>query len=45
MAATYEFPTDRVHLTWDTGNEPALTISSGDTVQRAPSAGGFTSRG
>ncbi|HEY7706161.1 MAG TPA: acetamidase/formamidase family protein [Gaiellaceae bacterium] len=29
---THEFPADRVHFTWDTGNEPVLTIASGDTV-------------
>jgi acetamidase/formamidase len=29
---THEFPSDRVHFTWDTGNEPVLTIASGDTV-------------
>jgi acetamidase/formamidase len=32
MATAHEFPTDRVHFTWDVGNEPVLTISSGDTV-------------
>ena len=32
MATTHEFPTDRVHFTWDAGNEPVLTIESGDTV-------------
>ena len=32
MAQTHYFPTDRVHFTWDTGNEPALEIESGDTV-------------
>ena len=30
--ATHELATDRVHFKWDTGNEPALTIQSGDTV-------------
>ena len=30
--ATHYFPTDRVHFTWDTGNEPVLTIADGDTV-------------
>jgi acetamidase/formamidase len=29
---THEFPTDRVHFTWDAGNEPVLTVASGDTV-------------
>jgi acetamidase/formamidase len=32
MTTTHEFPTDRVHFTWDVGNEPVLTIESGDTV-------------
>jgi acetamidase/formamidase len=32
MAATYEFPQDRAHFTWDVGNEPVLTIQSGDSV-------------
>lgn len=32
MAQTHEFPIDRVHFTWDAGNEPVLTIESGDTV-------------
>ena len=32
MPATHEFPDDRVHFTWDEGNEPVLTIESGDTV-------------
>ena len=30
--ATHYFPTDRVHFTWDTGNEPVLTVADGDTV-------------
>src|SRR6201985_744686 len=30
--ATHYFPTDEVHYTWDTGNEPGLTIADGDTV-------------
>lgn len=30
--ATHYFPTDRVHYTWDAGNEPVLTIADGDTV-------------
>jgi acetamidase/formamidase len=30
--ATHYFPTDRVHFTWDTGNEPLLTVADGDTV-------------
>jgi acetamidase/formamidase len=29
---THYFPTDRVHFTWDAGNEPVLTIADGDTV-------------
>src|ERR1051325_1201720 len=32
MATTHEFPSDRVHFKWDAGNEPVLTIQSGDTV-------------
>ena len=32
MATVHEFPTDRVHFTWDVGNEPVLTIESGDSV-------------
>jgi acetamidase/formamidase len=32
MAKTHYFPDDQVHFTWDTGNEPVLTIDSGDTV-------------
>src|SRR5215218_1916966 len=30
--ATHYFPDDRVHFTWDTGNEPVITIAVGDTV-------------
>ena len=30
--ATHYFPTDRVHFTWDAGNEPVLSIADGDTV-------------
>jgi acetamidase/formamidase len=32
MARTHYFPDDQVHFTWDTGNDPVLTIESGDTV-------------
>ena len=32
IMATHYFPTDRVHFTWDAGNEPVLTIADGDTV-------------
>jgi acetamidase/formamidase len=32
MALTHELPDDKVHYTWDAGNEPVLTIRSGDTV-------------
>jgi acetamidase/formamidase len=32
MATTHEFPSDRVHFTWDVDSEPVLTIESGDTV-------------
>src|SRR5215207_4369173 len=30
--ATHYFPEDRVHFTWDAGNEPVITIADGDTV-------------
>jgi acetamidase/formamidase len=32
MPRTHYFPEDRVHYVWDAGNEPVLTIESGDTV-------------
>ncbi len=32
MAKTHYFPSDQVHFTWDAGNEPVLTVDSGDTV-------------
>ena len=32
MAETHEFPTDKVHFTWDAGNEPVISIADGDTV-------------
>jgi acetamidase/formamidase len=32
MPRTHYFPEDRVHFTWDAGNEPVLTIDPGDTV-------------
>ena len=32
MAKTHEFPAESVHFTWDAGNEPVLTVESGDTV-------------
>src|SRR3954451_2028773 len=32
MARTHSIPDDRVHFTWDAGNEPVLTIDDGDTV-------------
>jgi acetamidase/formamidase len=32
MARTHDFPSDRVHFTWDVTHAPALTIDSGDTV-------------
>jgi acetamidase/formamidase len=32
MATTHYFPLDKVHYTWDTGNEPVLTVANGDTV-------------
>ena len=30
MAQTHYFPSDRVHFTWDTGNEPVIAVESGD---------------
>jgi len=32
MARTHDFPADSVHFSWDAGNEPVLTVDSGDTV-------------
>jgi acetamidase/formamidase len=32
MAKTHYFPSDQVHFTWDAGNEPVVTVDSGDTV-------------
>jgi acetamidase/formamidase len=32
MARTHYFPTDQVHFTWDTANEPVIRIADGDTV-------------
>jgi acetamidase/formamidase len=32
MAQTHTLSSDTVHYLWDTGNEPVLTIQSGDTV-------------
>jgi acetamidase/formamidase len=32
MARTHYFPADRVHYAWDAGNEPVLSVESGDTV-------------
>ncbi len=32
MARTHYFPADEVHYTWDAGNEPVITVDSGDTV-------------
>ena len=32
MARTHHLPDEQVHFTWDAGNEPGLTIDSGDTV-------------
>ena len=32
MPRTHYLPDERVHFTWDTGNEPVLGIDSGDTV-------------
>jgi acetamidase/formamidase len=32
MAQTHYFPSDRVHFAWDTGNDPVITVESGDVV-------------
>jgi acetamidase/formamidase len=32
MSQTHYFPSDQVHFTWDAGNEPVLTVESGDVV-------------
>src|SRR3954469_6415954 len=32
MARTHTFPDDRVHFTWDAGNDPVVAIEDGDTV-------------
>jgi acetamidase/formamidase len=32
MPRTHHLPDEHVHYTWDAGNEPVLTIDSGDTV-------------
>ncbi|MDR7523744.1 MAG: acetamidase/formamidase family protein [Armatimonadota bacterium] len=32
MARTHYLPEDNVHYSWDVGNEPVLTVDSGDTV-------------
>jgi acetamidase/formamidase len=32
MPKTHHLPDERVHFTWDVGNEPILEIESGDTV-------------
>jgi acetamidase/formamidase len=32
MARTHQLTDEQVHYKWDTGNEPVLTIESGDTV-------------
>ena len=29
---THYFPEDKVHFTWDAGNEPVITVADGDTV-------------
>ena len=39
MPRTHQLPDERVHFTWDTGNEPVLGIDSGDTVEHAISPG------
>jgi acetamidase/formamidase len=30
--STHYFPADQVHFAWDTGNDPVLTVDSGDVV-------------
>ncbi len=32
MAQTHYFPSDRVHFTWDTGNDPVIAVESGDVL-------------
>jgi acetamidase/formamidase len=32
VATEHEFPETHVHYTWDVGNEPVLSVQSGDTV-------------
>jgi len=32
VAKTHYFPEDRVHYVWDNGQEPVITVESGDTV-------------
>jgi acetamidase/formamidase len=32
MGTTRYFPEDRVHFTWDVGDEPVMTVDSGDVV-------------
>ena len=32
MAKTHYFPSDQVHFAWHAGNEPVMTVDSGDTV-------------
>jgi acetamidase/formamidase len=32
VATEHEFPNERVHFKWDVGNEPVLTVQSGDVV-------------
>jgi len=33
MATTHTYPSDRVHFTWDAGNEPVLAVADGDSVE------------
>ena len=33
MPTEHEFPDTRVHFKWDVGNEPALSVQSGDSVR------------
>ena len=32
MRRTHHLPDERVHFTWNAGNEPVLIVDSGDTV-------------
>ena len=38
MSRTHYLSDEQVHYKWDTTNEPALTIDSGDTSARVPAS-------